>query len=744
MTVPHPEAPAAPPIHDAAACLQTVSRLRAARDPRAVIVGNPNVGKTTLVNGLAGTNLKVGNWSGVTVEKREAKLTHAGRNVQLLDLPGAYSLSPHTPEELITRTALLDEAPEVAINVLDAGNLERNLYLTLQLMDFRLPIVVALNLVDEARDKGAAVDAAALERLLGVPVVETVASRGTGLGDLMGTALDRAEVGQGVTYPPVIEAAVTALVTRMQALPTLPPHAHRYLALALLEGDPSIRGRLAATGHAALLDAADHELRHLDASGEDALITVAEARYARAAQIAQGAVPQVVTRRTLTDRLDTLALHRWLGIPVFLLTVLLVFRLTFSVAAPFVDLIGGPLQDTVSGWAAAALAWAPYFVRELVVGAIIPGVGTVLSFLPTLLVLYLAMSFLEDSGYMARAAFLADRMMRSIGLDGRAFIPLILGFGCNVPAVYATRTLEKRSDRVLVSMILPFMSCSARLPVYIIFAAALFPKQGSVLVWSMYVLGMLVAFAFAFVLRRTTLKNEGGGVLLELPPYRLPAARVLWKHAWRRTASFARRARTTVMGTVAVVWLLLAIPAVSGGKFATVQPQDSLFGTVSTWMSPVFAPLGFGTWQATGALVPGFVAKEVVVATLGQIYLGEQAAAPAPLGLLDGLKTAATGTWDAVKASVQAIPTVLALPSLGADASQDARSPLAAALARAFTPASGLAYLVFVLLYTPCIATVGAIQAEHGRRVAWVTVAYQMATAWVAALLVYQIARHLL
>ena len=741
MTLPIPEAAPALPIHDAAACLQTVSRLRAAREPRAVIVGNPNVGKTTLVNGLAGTNLKVGNWSGVTVEKREAKLTHAGRNVQLLDLPGAYSLSPHTPEELITRTALLDEAPEVAINVLDAGNLERNLYLTLQLMDFRMPIVVALNLVDEAKDKGMTVDAAALERALGVPVVETVASRGTGLGGLIGAALERAEVGQGVTYPAPIEASVARLVTEMELLPTLPPHAHRYLALSLLEGDPSIRGRLAATGHSALLEVADAQLHSLDASGEDALITVAEARYARAAAIAQAAIPQVVARRTLTDRLDTLALHRWLGIPVFLATVLLVFRLTFTVAAPFVALIGGPLQDTVSGWATAALSWAPFFLRELVVGAIIPGVGTVLSFLPTLLVLYLAMSFLEDSGYMARAAFLADRMMRSIGLDGRAFIPLILGFGCNVPAVYATRTLEKKSDRVLVSMILPFMSCSARLPVYIIFAAALFPEQGSVLVWAMYLLGMLVAFAFAFVLRRTSLKNEGGGVLLELPPYRLPAPQVLWKHAWRRTASFARRARTTVLSTVVVVWALLAIPAVSGGRFASVQPADSLFGTVSTFISPVFAPLGFGNWQATGALVPGFVAKEVVVATLGQIYLGEQAAPPKALGLFAGLQQAALGTWAAVRESVQAIPTVLALPSLGADASHDAKSPLAAALAKAFTPASGLAYLVFVLLYTPCIATVGAIQAEHGRKIAWITVAYQMATAWVAGLIVFQVAR---
>lgn len=297
----------------------------------------------------------------------------------------------------------------------------------------------------------------------------------------MGDVLKGATLGIAVRYPPVLEAAANDLISRMMDMPTLPPHAHRYLALALLEGDPSVRGRLAATGHTALLDAADAHLAALETEGVDALIEIAEARYVRAGDLARLAVPQALARRTLSEKLDRLALHPILGIPIFLALVLLVFRLTFSVASPFVDLIGGPLQTIIGGWAAAALAWFP-LGRDLVVGAIIPGVGTVLSFLPTLLVLYLAMSFLEDSGYMARAAFLMDRAMRSIGLDGRSFIPLILGFGCNVPATYATRALERRSDRVLVSMILPFMSCSARLPVYVVFAAALFPRSGSWLI----------------------------------------------------------------------------------------------------------------------------------------------------------------------------------------------------------------------------------------------------------------------
>lgn len=343
--------------------------------------------------------------------------------MQLLDLPGAYSLSPHTPEELVTRTALLDEAPDAVLNVLDAGNLERNLYLTLQLLDFELPLSLTLNLVDEARDKGLTVDAPALARALGVPVHETVASRGRGVSELLAGTLREATLGAGVRYPAPIEAAVADLRARMTALPTLPPHAHRYLALALLEGDPSVRGRLSATGHAGLLGAADAHLLALEAQGTDALIEIAEARYARAGDLARLAVPQAEARRTLSERLDRLTLHPVLGLPLFLLLVLLVFRLTFWVAAPFVDLIGGPLQETVAGWAATALGWFP-LGRDLVVGAIVPGVGTVLSFLPTLLVLYLAMSFLEDSGYLARAAFLMDRAMRSLGLDGRAFIPL--------------------------------------------------------------------------------------------------------------------------------------------------------------------------------------------------------------------------------------------------------------------------------------------------------------------------------
>lgn len=707
-----------------------------------VVVGNPNVGKTTLINALAGTQLKVGNWSGVTVEKREAHLFYRGKHIHLIDLPGAYSLNPHTPEELITRTALLDEPTQLIINVLDAGNLERNLYLTLQLLEFECPMVIALNLMDEAESKGLTVEAMALQERLGIPVVATVASSGIGVKDLL------QHMGQipPITplrpkYPEAIEHAVTAISGKASEHPLLLPFTHRYLALTLLEGDGSLRSRLKITGHTSVAEEADRQLENLTDQGSEPLLEIAEVRYQLAHQLSKAAIPSFERRRTLTDRLDGWLLHPYLGIPIFLALMLLTFRITFSMGGPFVDFIAGPLQEVISGWTASILKifGAPDVIHALLLGAIIPGVGTVLAFVPTLLVLYLAMSFLEDSGYMARAAFLVDRLMRSVGLEGKAFIPMVLGFGCNVPAVYATRTLDQPRTRLITTMILPFMSCSARLPVYVIFSAALFGKAGSWVVWGMYVLGTVVALAFSAVFsRRSKDLNQTG--ILELPPYRLPYARVLWKHGSNRTKSFIRRAGTTVFSTVVIVWLTLSIPLAVGDRFAMVDPESSLFGGISHWISPIFAPAGFDNWQATGALIPGFVAKEVVIGTLGQIYLGEQITVSA-LGWIEGLKQLGNGLLDTLKGALSAALDLLSLPSLSVDASSESQNPLVKALANAFSPASGLAYLVFVLLYTPCIATVGAIAGEQGKKIAWITVGYQLVTAWALAVLTYQVAK---
>ncbi|HEX2864976.1 MAG TPA: ferrous iron transport protein B, partial [Deinococcales bacterium] len=530
---------ASPSCHD-----DSTPRLAArpgARSVRLAIAGNPNVGKTSLVNAIAGTNLKVGNWAGVTVEKREAALQHGDWDVRLEDLPGVYSLNPSSPEEAIARRELLTNPPDVLINVLDAGNLERNLYLTLQMLELGLPVVVALNLLDEAEAKGMGVDPKALQAALGVPVVPTIASRGEGVHDLIPAAIEafnrRGKLPAGAAYPGSVEAAVREVQACLGG-----PSA-RFAALALLEGDTDIAHLLNPDAQSLARQLA----ARLEGEGIEPFLDIAEARYARAAEIARASVPDPRPRRTLTDTLDAAFLHRLWGVPLFALVVLVVFRFTFMVAGPFVSYISGPLQDAIAGLVTGIIPTSGPLglLQQLLTGAVIPGVGTVLSFLPTLLALYLAMSFLEDSGYMARAAFLADRSMRGLGLEGKAFIPLVLGFGCNVPAVYATRTLERRNDRILVSMILPFMSCSARLPVFVIFAAAFFPAYSSLVVWGLYLLGMVVAVTAAWLLRRTALPAQGGATVLELPPYRLPSGGTMWKHAVNHTRAFVHRAGTT-------------------------------------------------------------------------------------------------------------------------------------------------------------------------------------------------------
>ncbi len=715
------------------------------RETVVVVVGNPNVGKTTLINALAGTHLQVGNWSGVTYEKREAKIFVKGKSVHLTDLPGAYSLSPHTPEELVTRTALLDSEPNLIINVLDAGNLERNLYLTLQLLDFGLPVVVALNLMDEAKEKGMTINPKALSEMLGLPVVPMVASTGVGVKDLLQhMAAPPTPTSFRPKFSATIEDTAQLLVNATKPFSKLLPHTQRYLALNLLEGDASLRSKLSITGHATLVEKSDDLKTELALSNIEPLLELAEVRYREANRITKAAIPSFETRRTLTEKIDRIALHPILGIPLFLAAMLLVFRITFTLGAPFVSFIGGTLQDTFSGWAASVLAPLPSVFAALVNGAMIPGVGTVLAFVPTLLILYIAMSFLEDSGYMARAAFLMDRTMRAVGLEGKAFIPMILGFGCNVPAVYATRTLENPKARLITTMILPFMSCSARLPVYVVFSAALFGNAGSLVVWAMYMLGTGTALFFAALLSKRLHNLQDVPSILELPPYRLPNWQVVWKHGSRRTQSFIKRAGTTIATTVAIVWLTLSIPMHVGGGFATVKPEASLFGEISSRIAPIFAPAGFNQWQATGALIPAFVAKEVAISTLGQIYLGEQAANPAQLDMVNGLGNIANGALQTLKDAAWAVPAIIAPPSFTANTSQDSSSPLTLALRKSFTPASGLAYLVFVLLYTPCIATVAAIAGEQGRKIAWATVAYQLFTAWLLAVITFQIFKHLI
>ncbi|MBI3929780.1 MAG: ferrous iron transport protein B [Armatimonadetes bacterium] len=688
-----------------------------AGEPCLLALGNPNTGKTTLVNALSGTDLQIGNWPGTTVERVAASFLHGGRRVSVVDLPGAYSLSATTPEEHVTRTEILELAAEAVINVVDATNLERNLYLTLELTELGLPGVLCLNLVDEARRAGIELDTASLASSVGMPVVRTVATRREGISSLVDQAVACTPPKPCVSYPPAIEEAAHLLEQ------DIPHRGRRWLALAALSGEnvelpPAVVARAA-------------ELRNdLTQKGVDPFLEIAGARFARAREIAGGA-----TRRrggagiSFTERLDRWVLHPVLGVPIFLAGMFLTFRFTFQFSDPWIE-FAGLFQEVIAAWIAAL--GLPELLRSLLADGVVGGLGTVVAFAPVLFFLYLAMSFLESSGFLSRAAFLADRVMKGVGLPGRGFIPLLLGFGCNVPAIYATRTLEGFSERLRVALAIPFMACSARLAVFALFAAVFFPTTGATVVFGLYLGGLAVGLLTAALLSRVTPESATSGVM-ELPPYRMPGGRLLMKQAVARTMAFIRGAGGAIMAAVLVVWILLNIP-----------PGDltgSLYGRISSALGLVFAPAGFSDWRLVGALIPGFIAKEVVVGTLGVSFL--QSEPTAAMGLMEGLGALASALAAALIATANAVPALFGLPSL-VPPPPDAPAALHAALASSTTPAGALAYLTFILLYTPCVATVAAIKQEFGARWAWFTVVYQLVVAYLFALLVYQVGRFLL
>ncbi len=675
------------------------------------LVGNPNTGKSTLINALAGSDLSVGNWAGTTVERLEAELIHAGQTLTLVDLPGTYSLFSTTPEEQIARDALLQDPPDAIIAVLDAGNLERNLPLLLELLELGHPVVVALNMIDEAKAKGYDIDPRALETELGVPVRPTVASRGQGLEDLIDLAMSAKSPRPLTRYPPAIEAAIEALTATIQR-----PE-ERWIALALLAGedlptDPE-HAHQAEERRAALL-----------AEGVDPFIEITGARFGLARALFEKTLKGRRPVRSVTDRIDRLVLHPWLGPLFFLLGMLLVFRFTFSLSAPWVGFIG-TAQAVLAGWIEALPL--PALLASFLAEALVGGVGTVLAFTPVLFFLYLAMGFLEASGFMARAAFIADRLMHAAGLPGRAFIPMVLGFGCNVPAVYATRTLEAWTDRVRTALAIPFMSCSARLPVFVLFAAIFFPQNAALVVFGLYLLGLAVGLATAWLLGRLLKADPSTGVM-ELPPYRWPRADVLWRQAKSRTMRFVTGATGPILVAVMLIWALLHFPPGSLDR--------SLYATISRGLGTLFAPLGLSDWRVVGALIPGFVAKEVVVGALGLGFLGAQA--PDAVGWLTGLATLAGALLEAIRQTLAALPALVGL-SLQLPSPTVAPSPLSASLQSVLSPAAASAFLVYVLLYTPCVATLSALRQEFGRRWMLISVAYQLTLAYLLAFLAYRI-----
>jgi len=709
------------------------------------VAGNPNSGKSTLINAIAGTRLQVGNWPGVTVEKKEASFEHGGTRIRLVDLPGTYSLSPYTQEEIIARDYLVQSRPDLIVNVVDATNLERNLYLTVQLLELGIPVVMALNIYDEAELKGFRIDVSGMEERLGIKVVPTSATKRQGLDELLQCVLARADDSSGVAQPPLgygedLDRAAQAVADAV--LKNRPELASRYplrwLSLKLVEDDALVWSEAKIGRDAVFVQALEH-LK--SAHGEDMEAIMTDARYGIAAGLTREVLqkPQL-PKKELTEKIDRVVLNRFLGIPIFLAAMWIVFKLTFDLSAPFGDFIDAMTSGPFKRWAAAILGaiGAPEWTVSLANDGIIAGVGFVLVFVPVIFAMMFFITFLEGSGYMARAAFVMDRVMHAMGLHGKSFIPMLLGFGCNVPGIYATRTLENPRDKALTALLIPLMSCGARLPVYVLFVGVFFPESSGTVIWSLYVVGIALAVTMGVVFKRTLFRGEAPVFIMELPPYRMPSFRSLCLHTWEKGKHFLIKAGTYILAVSVFVWFLLNLP------WGVENKKDSYLGKAGQVVAPALAPLGFGTWEAASSLITGVIAKEIVVGTMGEIYAPkhEEKEEEAPT-LGEDLKEIATSFGSAVKESAGNVVSTFGVSSMSfeEDGEED-RSSLKAAVQRSFTPLTAFAFMLFVLLYMPCVVVAIAMRQEFG---GWkwfgVAFAYQTVLAWGGAFLVYQVGR---
>ena len=658
------------------------------------LAGNPNVGKTTLFNNLTGLNQHVGNWPGKTVEKAEGHYNYNNNRVDVIDLPGNYALSAHSIEEIVSRDFIVDEDSDVIVNIIDASNLERNLYLTVQMMELGANLVVALNMNKFAQDKGYTIDAKKLSDLLGVPVVEIEANSKIGKDQLLKTIEEAAKnpvnTVNRLSYGPELFDHLNELQTAIEEDKNLSDVPSRWIAVKLLEDDEIILDRIEdSSKRNNILNTTEKVKKHFkDIYNESSEEVIANARYA----YIEGLLKEVLTKpatekKTLTDKIDSIVTNRLLGFPIFLIIMYLMFQITFTVAAPFQDMIDegfGILGEMV------AAALGDGMLTSFIVDGIIGGVGGVLVFLPQIILLFLIISFLEDSGYLARAAFVMDKVMHSlVGLHGKAFIPMILGFGCGIPGIMATRTMENEKDRLITMLIVPFMSCTARMPVYLLLVGAFFAAADQTnVIFSLYVLGIIVAIIVAFILRKTLFDDMDAPFVMELPDYKLPTLRGILMHTAEKSWGFVRKAGTIILAAAIIVWILSSFPA--GVEYGS---QESAIGMIGTAVAPVFAPLGFGSWQPAVALIFGLVAKEVVVGTFSSLF---------------GVAEEGAG--------------------------------IAAAMHGIFTPLTAYVFMVFVLLYIPCFAALGTIKQETG---GWkwplIMSVTTLITAYVVAFIVYMV-----
>jgi len=720
------------------------------------VVGNPNCGKTTLFNALTGAKQQVGNWPGVTVERKSGHYTHEGQKIKVVDLPGIYSLSAASLDEEVSRDYLLSGEADLIVNIVDASNIERNLYLTVQLLEMKAPLVVALNMMDLAPSRGVKIDIEALSRRLDCPVVPLVASKNDGIGALK-SAIDQA-VGSRkrpdvpVVYPVQVETAIGALLPEIREVMQRGKMDPRWGAVKLLEADPWVAG-LVGEGARSVLN---RHLKMIEAAlDEEADILVADSRYELIGRITK-AVAQRTGRlgRTLSDKIDRVVLHRLAGIPIFLAAMYLTFMVTINLGGAFIDFFDiFAATIFVEGFGALlAAVGSPEWLTAILSVGIGGGIQTIATFIPPIGFMFLCLSLLEDSGYMARAAFVMDRFMRVIGLPGKAFVPMLVGFGCNVPAIMATRTLENQRDRTLAIMMNPFMSCGARLPVYALFAAAFFPVGGQNMVFGLYLLGIGFAVLTGLVLKHTLLKGEITPFVMELPPYHLPTVRGVLLKAWERLKSFIFRAGKVILPVVVILSFLNTLGA--DGTFGNEDSDTSALSAVGRRITPVFAPMGISpeNWPAAVGVFTGIFAKEAVVGTLDALYAQMDAAPDA------GEEEEAFDFWGGTGDALATIPANLAgvadmlLDPLGlaigdvsdlgrAAESQEVNVATFGAMVRLFDGRIGaFAYLLMVLLYVPCVAAIAAIYRETNLRWTLFACAWCAALAYGSATLFYQVA----
>ena len=720
---------------------------RKSKEISVALVGNPNCGKTSFFNHATGLHEKVGNYSGVTVDMKVGEFHHNGYTINLIDLPGTYSITEYTPEELYVREFITKQNPDIVLNIVDASNLERNLYLTTQLIDMNVRMVMALNMYDELTERGDKFDYKSMSEMLGFPIIPTTASKGTGISEVLQTIINVYEneakltrhihVNYGLDIEDQISKVKQLISSTNNTLTSHTPA--RSIAINLIEGNKITTEEIAALPDGKkIIETAQKCRKELESRyKDDAATTIVNARYA----FIRGALKETFEPNpddSKTERpysIDRILTHRWLGFPVLLLFLWIMFQATFT--------LGEPLQNWIEqgvGWLGGIIgnSMSDGILKDLIVDGIIAGVGGVIVFLPNILILFMFISILEDTGYMARAAFIIDKLMHRIGLHGKSFIPFLIGFGCGVPAIMATRTLENKKDRILTIIGIPFMSCSARLPVYLLLVGAFFGKNQGLILLSLYLIGIIVAVLTALMLKNTVFKNNSEHFVMELPPYRIPTLQNTLIHMWDKSVQYLKKMGTVILAASVIIWALGYFPRHSvesdaiARRIAQVESNDTIsneekaetistltlqekaaqsensyIGRLGRFVAPVVAPLGFD-WKMGVSLITGMGAKEIVVSTMGVLYQADDDADENSTALINKLQEQ---RWASGPRAGQHV----------------------------FTPLVAYVYMLFILLYFPCIAAIAAIRREAGRGWMWFSVIYNTLIAWIVCFAVYQI-----